>query len=226
MRPVPCVSPDRLRLIVITSTAQAAPRDLLWVVAEALRAGAPAVQLREKGATARDLLPVAERLRELTFAHGALLFVNDRLDVALASGADGVHLGPDDVMPSAVRSAAPKGFLIGYSADDPGIAQSAIADGADYIGCGTVWPTSSKRDAGRAIGLDGLNRVARAVRAPVVGIGGITLRRIAGIRGTGASGVAVMSAVMSASDPGEIVRRFLARIEASGPFAAKLDPRP
>ena len=122
MRPVPCVSPDRLRLIVITNTAQAAPRDLLWVVAAALRAGAPAVQLREKGAPARDLLPVAERLRELTVAHGALLFVNDRLDVVLASGADGVHLGPDDVTPSAARSAAPEGFLIGYSADDPGVA--------------------------------------------------------------------------------------------------------
>ncbi len=214
MRPVPRISLDRLRLIVITNTAQTAPRDLFWTVGEALRAGAPAVQLREKGATARDLLPMAQRLRELTLGHGALLFVNDRLDVALASGADGVHLGPRDVTPSAARSVAPKGFLIGYSTDDPEVARLAIAEGADYIGCGTVWPTPSKRDTGRAIGLDGLGRVARAVRAPVVGIGGITPERASGVRDVGASGVAVMRAVMSAPDPAEMIRRFLSRIDA------------
>ena len=206
------VPADRLRLIVITNAAQAAPRDLARVVEAACRAGAPAVQLREKGANARDLLLTAVRLRDITLEHGALLFVNDRMDVALASEADGVHLGPDDPTPAAVRSAVPDGFLIGFSADNPATARSAIAGGADYIGCGAVWPTSSKGDAGPAIGLDGLRRVARSVPAPVVGIGGITPGRAAPVRATGASGVAVMGAVMSAANPGETVRRLLAAV--------------
>ena len=167
---------------------------------------------------------MAKRLRELTLVHGALLLVNDRLDVALASGADGVHLGPSDITPSAARSVAPRGFLIGYSTDDPAIAQAAIAEGADYIGCGTIWPTSSKTDTGRSIGLDGLGRVARAVRAPVVGIGGITPERASGVRRAGASGVAVMSAVMAAPDPADTIRRFLAKIDTGDPSAAARNP--
>ena len=220
------VPADRLRLIVITNAAQAAPRDAVRVVEAALRAGAPAVQLRQKGASARDLFMTAARLRKLTLEHGALLFVNDRMDVALASGADGVHLGPDDPTPASVRSAVPEGFLIGYSADDPEAARSAIAAGADYIGCGTVWPTSSKRDAGPAIGLDGLRRMAQAVPAPVVGIGGITPARAAPVRATGASGVAVMGAVMSAVDPGKTVRRLLAAVDGGDRPGAKPAPPP
>ena len=218
------VAADRLRLIVITNAAQAAPRDPVRVVEAALRAGAPAVQLREKGASARDLLLTAARLRELTLDHGALLFVNDRTDVALASKADGVHLGPDDPTPAAVRSAVPEGFLIGFSTDDPATARSAIAAGADYIGCGTVWPTSSKHNAGPAIGLDGLRRVAQAVPAPVVAIGGITPGRAAPVRATGASGVAVMGAVMSAADPGETVRRLLAAVAGGDHTAGEPEP--
>lgn len=218
------VPADRLRLIIITNAAQAAPRDPVRVVEAALRAGAPAVQLRQKGASARDLFLTAVRLRQLTLEHGALLFVNDRMDVALASEADGVHLGPDDPTPAAVRSTVPEGFLIGYSADNPGTARSAIAAGADYIGCGAVWPTSSKRDAGPAIGLDGLRRVAQAVPAPVVGIGGITPRRAGPVRATGASGVAVMGAVMSAANPGKTVRRLLAAVD--GGDQAPAEPAP
>lgn len=210
------VSPDRLRLIVITDARRAAPRDLLWVVEEALRGGAPAVQLREKGAAVRDLVPLAGRLRALTHEHGALFFVNDRLDLALAAGADGVHLGPDDLPPSAVRPVAPKELLIGFSADDAGIARAAIEAGADYIGCGTVWPTSSKEDAGGAIGLNGLRRVVRAARGPVVAIGGMTVDRAARVRATGAAGVAVMSAVMSAPEPAETVRRLLESVDGAG----------
>ena len=214
---------DRLRLIVITDAAQAAPRDPVQVVEAALRAGAPAVQLREKGASARGLLLTAARLRELTLEYGALLFVNDRMDVALASKADGVHLGPEDPTPAAVRSAVPEGFVIGFSTDDPATARAAVAAGADYIGCGTLWPTSSKHNAGPAIGLDCLRRVAEAVAAPVVGIGGITLERAEAVRPAGASGIAVLGAVMSAPDPGESVRRLLAAV-AGGDHAG--EPRP
>jgi thiamine-phosphate pyrophosphorylase len=200
-----------LRLIVITDSALAAPRTIAEVVEEALSAGAPAIQLREKGASSRELMAQAERLRELTRRWNAYFFLNDRFDIALAAGADGVHLGPNDPPVTAIRSAAPEGFLIGHSTDDPAEAREAAAHGADYIGCGAVYPTSTKSDAGTAIGVEGLAAVARAVEIPVVGIGGITpegAREIAA--GSPAAGVAVIGAVMGASDPGEVVKALLA----------------
>lgn len=176
----------------------------------ALEGGAPAVQLRDKEASARELVALGHRLREVTRAAGALFFVNDRLDVALTVGADGVHLGPDDIPVSAARAAVPERFLIGYSTDDPIEAEAAVAAGADYLGCGTVYPTSSKADAGRSIGLDGLRRVVEAVAVPVVGIGGIGAAHAADVAATGAAGTAVIGAVMQADDPAAQVRRLLA----------------
>lgn len=200
----------RLRLIVITDAALAAPRTVESVVAEALAAGAPAIQLRDKEATAMELLALGRRLMALTREAGALLFVNDRLDVALALEADGVHLGPDDIPVWAAREVVPEDFLIGYSTDDPVEAREAVEAGADYLGCGTVFPTSSKADAGVAIGLDGLRQVVESVAAPVVGIGGIDTARATEVAATGAAGAAVIGAVMGAEKPGPAVRRLLA----------------
>jgi len=180
-------------------------------VTAALAAGAPAVQIRAKDASARDLLELGRRVLPAARASGALLFVNDRLDVALALGADGVHLGPDDIPVAAARRAAPPGFLIGASADDPEVARKLVADGANYIGCGAVYATATKPDAGDVIGLDGLDRVARAVDVPVVGIGGITVERAAEVAmHTAADGVAVVGAIMKAVDVGSTVRGLLA----------------
>ncbi len=202
---------DRLRLIVVTDAAAAAPGTVEDVVAAALRAGAPAIQLRDKRATAAELLRTAQALRGPTRAAGALLFVNDRLDVALAAEADGVHLGDDDLPVAVARRVAPPGFLIGRSADEAALARRAADEGADYIGCGTVYPTSTKPDAGAVIGLEGLERVAGAVPVPVVAIGGITPARAAEIAArTSATGVAVVGAVMGAPDPEEAVRALLA----------------
>lgn len=209
---MPQLSPNRVRLIVITDSDLAAPRDLEAIVKEVLQAGAPSIQLRDKRRTVRELLPVAHRLRSLTRKFDALLFVNDRLDLALAVEADGIHLGPDDLPVSAVRAVVPDNFLIGFSADDPDVAQSAMAEGADYLGCGTVWPTVSKKDAGDVIGLDGLRSVAEAISAPVVAIGGVSVRRAELLPPTGAAGAAVMSAVMSAEDPSAVVHRLLEQL--------------
>lgn len=204
----------RLRLIVITDRDLARPREVTEVVGEALRAGAPAIQLREKTLPPRDTLPLARRLRADTRAAGALFFVNDRPDLALAVGADGVHLGPDDLPVAAARRIAPPPFLIGYSTDDPDAARAAVADGAHYIGCGAVFPTSTKSDAGRAVGLRGLARVVAAVDAPVVAIGGIDAARAPGVFRVGA-GCAAVSAVMAAADPGRAVHSIL-RAAAEG----------
>lgn len=199
----------RLRLIVITDRALARPRGVIEVVGEALRGGAPAIQLREKSLPPRDTLPLARRLRADTAAAGALFFVNDRLDLALAVRADGVHLGPDDLPVSAARRIAPPGILIGYSADEPAAARAATEHGADYIGCGAVFPTSTKSDAGRAVGPAGLASVVEAVQAPVVAVGGITEARAAAAFRAGAAGSAVVGAVMAASDPALAARRLL-----------------
>lgn len=190
-----------LGLIVITDAGLAAPRSVMDVVRKSLQAGARCVQLRDKRASARELAVLGNELRALTLTHQALLFVNDRVDVALTVGADGVHLGPEDLPVAAARRIAPRGFLIGFSADHPTTARSAVEAGADYIGCGTVFPTSSKPDAGPSIGLEGLARVVESVEAPVVGIGGIGPDEVGRVLAAGATGVAVIAAVMASPDP-------------------------
>lgn len=205
----PAALARRLRLVVITDRRLAGPGGVAAVADEALRAGAPAVQLREKHLPPRDVLPLARHLRDLTRTAGALLFINDRIDLALAVGADGVHLGPCDLPLQAARRFAPPGFLIGYSADDPATAREAVARGADYIGCGTVYATRTKADAGAAIGVSRLAEVARSVDAPVVGIGGITAERAGEVFAAGAAGCAAVGAVMADPHPGRTVRAFL-----------------
>lgn len=203
-----------LSLIVITDAALAAPRTLEDVLREALTAGAPAVQLRDKRATARELFEQAVLLRAITAEFGALLFVNDRLDVALASGADGVHIGPDDLPLAAARRAAPRQFLIGTSTDDPEIARRAEQAGADYIGCGAVFGTTSKNVGGERIGTDRLRRVIESVKIPVVGIGGVDATNVRHVAAAGAAGAAVIGAVMSSTDVARTVAELLAPFHA------------
>jgi thiamine-phosphate pyrophosphorylase len=200
---------SRLRLIVITDRDASAPRSVVETVELALEAGAPAIQLRDKTASARELYEAGRELLPLVRAAGALFLVNDRTDVALALGADGVHVGPDDLPVGSLRAAVPRDFLIGTSSDDPAEAQALVADGASYIGCGTVYPTTTKPDAGEVLGLEGLDRVARAITPPVIGIGGITPQRAASVAGTAAAGVAVVAAVMGAKDVGQAVSELL-----------------
>lgn len=198
------------RLIVITDARIAQPRSVFDIVSAALAAGAPAIQLRDKNASARELYEQAIRLLELTRRAGALLFINDRLDVALAARADGVHIGPDDMPVRAARAVAPHPFLIGTSTDDPAVARAAENDGADYIGCGAVFGTTSKDVADERIGADGLRRVVEAVRIPVVGIGGVDTGNVADVAATGAAGAAVIRGVMAAHDVAATVRQLLA----------------
>lgn len=200
--------PD-LRLIVITDARLAAPRSIIDVVRAAVSAGAPAIQLRDKTANARELVQQARALLEITRAANALLFINDRIDVALVSGADGVHLGPDDIPVAAARRIAPD-LLIGISTDDPDTARAAEAAGASYIGCGAVFGTTSKPEvAGEAIGTERLRQVVEAVHIPVVGIGGIDVGNASQIARAGAAGCAVIGAVMKTENVAQIVRALL-----------------
>ncbi|HEX8692340.1 MAG TPA: thiamine phosphate synthase [Longimicrobium sp.] len=208
---------DRLRLIVVTDPDCGEGRAVLEVVRAALRGGAPAIQLRGKEMAAREMAELARALLAETRAAGALLFVNDRVDVALAAGADGAHVGQDDLPAAAARAIAPPGFLLGVSAEDPELARRAERDGADYVGTGPVYPTGSKAGAGEAVGVGRIAGVAAAVGIPVVGIGGIDAANAAEVVRAGAAGVAVISAVMRAPDPEAATRALLRATEGPHP---------
>jgi thiamine-phosphate pyrophosphorylase len=200
---------ERLRLIVVTDPDCGAGRGVADVVRAALRGGAPAIQLRMKDGSAREMADLARALLAETRPTGALLFINDRVDVALAVGADGAHVGQDDLPAAAARRIVPPGFLIGVSAETAELARRAEADGADYVGVGPVYATGSKADAGDAVGTGRISEVAAAVRIPVVGIGGITAENAQAVIRAGAAGVAVISTVMRAEDPEAAVRALL-----------------
>jgi thiamine-phosphate pyrophosphorylase len=200
----------RLRLVVVTDVDLAKPRQVVDVVRAAVTAGAPAIQLRDKAANARELLEAGRIILPVVHGAGALFFINDRVDVALALGADGVHVGPNDTPASAIRRVVPQGFIIGGSTDKPVQAQQLVSEGVDYIGCGTVYTTSTKPDAGASIGVEGLQSVVDSVEVPVIGIGGISADRVAEVARSGAAGVATVGAVMGAADVADEVVRLLA----------------
>lgn len=172
----------------------------LTIARAALRGGARVIQLRDKTTPPRPLLHIAREIRQLTRESGALLMINDQLDLALLCEADGVHLGPDDWPIAAVRQIAPAGFLIGASCGTPDEARTAQRAGADTIGIGAVYATSTKTDAGGAIGLDGLRAVMNATSLPCAAIGGIGLNNIGAVAQTGVQMACVISAIASAGD--------------------------
>ena len=199
---------DRLRVLVVTDPELPPGRALVEVVRAALCGGATAIQLRDKAAPAGDLVELARVLATETRAAGALLFVNDRVDVAIAAGADGAHLGDDDLPIDAARRIVPPGFLLGASAATADEVLTAAALGADYVGAGPVFATASKSDAGEAIGVGRIAQLVHRSAVPVVGIGGITPANARSVIEAGAAGVAVIAAVMRAEDP-EVAARQL-----------------
>ena len=189
-------------LVLVTDRRATGGRDLVDVVEAALDAGCPAVQLREKDLPGRPLLALAERLRAATSRTGALLLVNDRIDVAIAAGADGVHLGGGSVPAAVARRLLGPDALIGVSTHAPG---EAPAD-ADLAFFGPVWTTPGKTAVGPG-------RLAEAVAAspiPVLAIGGVTAARVPAVRAAGAAGAAVIRAILAAADPAHATRELLA----------------
>jgi len=203
-----------LRLCLVTDRTQTGGRDLVEVVGACLAAGLPAVQLREKDLGAADLAALARRLRALTRRHGAMLIVNDRVDVALAVGADAVQRTSTSLPVEDIRAVAGDRLRIGASVHSLAEAVAAEKAGADWIVFGPVFDTPSKRAWGPPQGLEALARVTAAVRVPVLAIGGITPERVRAVRGAGAHGVAVISAILGADEPAAATRRFLAALAA------------
>jgi thiamine-phosphate pyrophosphorylase len=208
-------SRDILRLYLVTDRDLAGGRPLAEVIERALRGGITAVQLREKSLGARRFLAELRELQQLLAGTGVPLFVNDRVDVALAAAADGVHVGQDDLPAADARRLASHGMLLGVSVATPGEACRALAAGADYVSVSPVFLTPTKPDAERAVGLDGVAEVRRAAGgAPVLAIGGIHAGNARSVVAAGSDGVAVVSAVMSARDPAAAAAAIRAEVEA------------
>lgn len=185
------------------------PRPVLDVVEECLAAGLRAVQLREKDLAVRDLLGLAKAFREATRRRRARLMINDRADVALVADADGVQRTQASLPVSALRRIAPVGFLIGASVHSTAEAREAVEEGADFLVFGPVYDTPSKRRYGPPQGLAALEAVTRVAGRPVLAVGGITPPRVVEVLGAGAAGVAVISAILSASRPADATKAFL-----------------
>ncbi|MEO9224512.1 MAG: thiamine phosphate synthase [Acidimicrobiales bacterium] len=178
-----------------------------------LRGGGRVVQVRLKTGTDRQRLAVVAAVVERCRSASAMCIVNDRLDLALAAGAAGVHLGADDLPVAVARSLAPSAFVIGATARDVDTARRLCTDGASYIGAGAVWETESKSGLPPPIGLSGLEAIAHGVDAPVVAIAGITLTLVPEVLATGAAGIAVLGAVRRASDATEATRALVDAID-------------
>jgi thiamine-phosphate pyrophosphorylase len=202
--------------MVITDRALLRDRDPVAVCRAAVRGGATMVQVRDKAATPRDLLSL---VHALAAALPVPVLVNDRVDVALAAGAAGAHLGQDDVPLGAVRPYVPRGFILGTSVGSPAEAAQASSWLADYWSIGPCYATATKPDAGPPLGVAGFTALARRAPpgVPVIGIGGITADNAGPIVAGGGAGVAVIGAVWGASDPEAASRAIAARLKTAAP---------
>lgn len=202
------------RLCVITDEKLSGLRHQ-QVAEQALHGGAPMVQLRDKAKDLRYLYEEAAAIQRLCRQHGALFIVNDRLDLALAVEADGVHLGQDDLRACRARPLLRPGMILGISTHSLEEARRAEAAGADYIGFGPVFRTGTKTETRPLVGLNGIRKVRAAVHIPVLAIGGITLERVPEIMEAGATGVAVISAIVGSGAIAATCRQFLAQLHGS-----------
>jgi thiamine-phosphate pyrophosphorylase len=204
--------PASLRLIAITDSLRDGIDGLTARAQRAVLGGATMLQLRLKDETPRVLVEVARALRAA--APSVPLLVNDRVDVALAAGAQGVHVGVDDISPSSLRKVMPRDIIIGASVGTDAEVSRAI--GADYVGIGPVFGTGSKSDAGVAIGIPRFVELARLCGLPAVAIGGVSAENAGAVMASGASGIAVISALFASADPSQAARELRSAQDASG----------
>lgn len=195
-----------LSVYVITADVPELDRDHLVVAQEAIAGGATVIQFREKTRNTREALEIASKLRLMTKTAGISLIINDRVDIALAVGADGVHLGQEDMPVALAKKIVSKGMVIGVSVTNLIEAIQAEKEGADYLGVGPIYPTPSKKDTAEPIGLDGLKMIRAQTSTPIVAIGGITCENAAEVIKAGADGIAVISTVTNAPDMREATR--------------------
>jgi thiamine-phosphate pyrophosphorylase len=206
---------DRIdwKLCFIADSEAAAERDVISLAAEAVEGGATIIQLRGKKWTSRDFLELGLRAGRLLRPKKIPLIINDRLDIALACKADGVHLGQDDMPLLYARKLLGKDRMIGISVATPAEAEVAARGGADYIGAGPVFRTLSKQDLGPLLGLEGLRSIRQKVTIPILAIGGISSANVSDVVSAGADGIAVISAIASAANPKKAATELIETIE-------------
>ena len=200
-------------LYLILDPAVAGSRSLADIVQTALDAGVRLFQFRMKTPEARRFYETAAVLCPLVKKGGGIFIVNDRVDVAKAIGADGVHLGQEDLPLADARAILGSGKLIGISTHNPAQAVEAEAGGADYIGFGPIFPTATKENPDPVVGVAGVREARAKVRLPIVAIGGITAKNAADVRAAGADCCAVVSAVLAAPDPQSAIAELLKAIQ-------------
>ncbi|MEN6610864.1 MAG: thiamine phosphate synthase [Methanoregulaceae archaeon] len=205
----------KLDLYVVTDEGLSRGLTHAEIARRAVLGGADAVQLREKTKPAREILAAAREIRSITASYGRLFLVNDRLDIAISSGADGVHLGQDDLPLREARRRVPEDFIIGISVGSPEEAILAEEGGADYVALSPVFPTLSKPDAGPGSGLQTLWEIRARVSIPLIAIGGITTGNVQDVIRSGADGVAVISAVVSQDDIASAARNMKSLVSAA-----------
>ena len=210
-------------LYVVLDRTASRGRELEQILASAVAGGCRMVQLREKEWPSDRILPLATRLRDQSRRAGVTFIVNDRVDLAVAVDADGVHLGQDDLPASVARTLLRPGMMLGVSTHSVEQARAAQAAGADYVAVGSMFATVSKPDF-QLVGPDLIRALRPRIRVPLVGIGGITPDNVAEVIAAGADGVAVISAVCGAADPTAASRRFVERIEAARSLTGRVRP--
>jgi thiamine-phosphate pyrophosphorylase len=193
--------PFDLRLYLVIGPDAVLGRPLRDVALAAVSGGATAVQLRQKGGATRAFVEEARALVAALRPHGVPVIVNDRVDVALAADADGVHVGQDDMSPEDARRILGPELLVGLSVTSLQEARAVNAAVVDYVGIGPVFATASKSDAAPPLGIEGMAQLCRALRLPAVAIGGINHRNAAQVLATGVQGIAVVSALCAAENP-------------------------
>lgn len=196
-------------LYLVTDRSVLKCGDLFGAVEEALQGGVSLVQLREKEVSSRDFYNIALRMKELLNAYNTPLIINDRLDIALAVNAAGLHIGQEDIPLEVARRIMGPQRIIGYSVSNVEQAISGEKQGVDYLGAGPVFLTASKSDAGEPIGVDGLRLIRESVKVPVVAIGGVGLDNLEQVWETGVSGVSVISAILGSQEIGTTARKFI-----------------
>jgi thiamine-phosphate pyrophosphorylase len=201
---------------IASHTGRADAARTLDLIRTALDAGVPAVQLRAKAGTDGERLSLARSVVDLCRDAGAVCVVNDRVDLALASGADGAHVGPEDLPVADARRLLGPDLILGASARTPARAREVVAAGASYIGVGPCYRTASKDGLPGPIGPAGLKAVADAVAVPVLAIGGVTADRVPELLAAGAHGVAVIGAIADAVEPADAARALLTGLGAPG----------
>ncbi len=174
--------------------------EILNIIEEAIKGGTSVVQIREKTASTKDFYNLALKAKEITKKYNVPLIINDRIDIALAVKSDGVHIGQDDMPAKIAREIIGKDMILGVSAATVEEAKKAEEDGADYIGSGAVFPTSTKDDAD-SVSKEELKSIVNSINIPVVAIGGITIENAESLKDSGIDGFSVVSAIMNAEDP-------------------------